>query len=222
MPTVINESIAFQRLRSSIEWFDSPIQFFEASTQLVQQKCDAEARKSTTICDVFGVGLAIGTNKGLKHPISYYNEFKKYNLRMLYSAALSHVYDIYTNYLRMLVDEIQRKSEAAILSSTYGQKRIVKVHYQDINAAGTFADAVSIIKNEFFNGIKNTERHKDLLDEIKKISGVHYNQNMWEDVNFYMRYRNQLVHNFGKAEKNFVNKYSARFNPPIRIGGELP
>lgn len=222
MPTVVNETIAFQRLRSSIEWFDAPIQFYEASTKLVQQKCDAEPNKKTTICDVFNVGLGITSSNRLNHPISYYSKFKKYSVRILYNVAICHLYDIYTNYLRMLVEEMQSHSEARILGSPYARKRFIKIYYQDIVSEGDFAKVVAKAGNDFFKSIQNIERHKDLLGEIAKISGIHYDNTLWKEVNFYMQYRNQLVHNYGKANGVFVMNYKMRFSPPITIGTELP
>jgi len=209
------ESISYQRLRSKIEYIGQNLQVFDASLKSLSEKLKSEKDTNKHITDVLNLNKS-SYNK-LNQPLKEKDRLVSYSRSKMAEYSILELFGAFTIYMRDITEEMYIKDPMRIVGKVSSGSTMT---YVEIIKLGNFDKIREIIVDEIFRKFENERSTIKLIDKLLSHTKVQIPESLKEMSLMYLEMRHLFIHNKGKADERFKNKYSEHVS--LKAGNKLP
>lgn len=209
------ESKSFQRFRSKIEYIHQNQQLIDASVKTLNSKLNSVTDKTKYITSELKLNR---TDYGkINHPINEKERLLSYSRSKIAEYTILELFGAFTVYMRDVTDEMYQKDPIKIVDKINSGSTLT---YVEIIKLGSFNNIREKIVNEIFRKFENERSTIKLIDKILSHTDVTIPDSLKDNALMYLEMRHLFIHNKGKADEKFKNKYGE--NVQLKTGDKLP
>ena len=209
------ESKSFQRFRSKIEYIHQNQQLIDGSIKTLNSKLNSVTDKKKYITSELKLNR---TDYGkINHPINEKERILSYSRSKTAEYTILELFRAFTLYMHDITDEMYQKDPIKIVGKINSGSTLT---YVEIIKLGSFNNIREKIVNEIFRKFENERSTIKLIDKILSHTDVIVPDSLKDNALMYLEMRHLFIHNKGKADKKFKNKYGE--NVQLKTGNKLP
>lgn len=219
------ETISLQQYRSAVDFLQTHLQLLDASLlQTIKTLKSVEDQERD-------INLALGLDKAkynrLNHPTRQHFVIIRHSQKKNIEFAILRLFNLFTNYLQGITAEMFYKNPMlvvgkAIVNKTGEDKHNVFMPYAEIVRLGSYESIQEKMIATIFRSFEEQKSTTKLLDKILENTKASIPTTVTDEALKYLEMRHLFVHNQGKADHKYSQKYGAKFNPKLKERSELP
>ena len=209
------ESKSFQRFRSKIQYIHQNQQIVDASIKTLNTKLNSAIDKTKDITNELKISKTDYST--LNHPVNEKDRLLSYSRSKLSEYVILELFGSFSTYMRDITDEMYRKDPIKIVGKVTSGSTLT---YVEIIKLGSFDKIREKIVDDIFRKFENERSTIKLVDKILSHTDVTIPDSLKDTALMYLEMRHLFIHNKGKADERFKNKYSE--NVQLKTGNKLP
>lgn len=219
------ETISLQQYRSAVDFLQTHLQLLDASLlQTIKTlKGISDQEKDMHVA----LGLDKKKYNRLNHPTKQHSVIIRHSQKKNIEFAILRLFNLFTNYLQGITAEMFYQNPMlvvgkAVINKTGDDKESVTMTYAEIVRLGNYENVQAKIIANIFRSIEEQKSTTKLLDKILKDTKVSIPNSITDEALIYLKMRHLFVHNQGKVDHKYAQKYGAKFAPKLKEHSELP
>ena len=209
------ESKSYQRFRSKIKYINQNLQVFDASLKVLSENLKTETDDSKLITKT--LKLPAKTYNELNQPVKEKDRLISYSRSKMAEYSILELFSAFTIYMRDITEEMYIKDPMKIVGKVNSGSTMT---YIEIIKLGDFDKIREKIVGEIFRKFENERSTIKLIDKLLSHTKVIIPDSLKEMSLMYLEMRHLFIHNKGKADDKFTNKYGEHVK--LRTGKKLP
>jgi len=187
----------------------------DASLKVLNTKLNSATDKTKDITQELKINK---TDYGkLNQPINEKDRLVSYSRSKLAEYIILELFGAFSIYMRDITDEMYQKDPIKIVGKVNSGSTLT---YVEIIKLGSFNKIREKIVNEIFRKFENERSTIKLVDKILSHTDVVVPDSLKDTALMYLEMRHLFIHNKGKADEKFKNKYGE--NVKLKTGDKLP
>ena len=203
--------------------FKERCSYYEVDLQL----CDLLVRDFCAVADSNqSLAVALGSNLQTHPNLRQRNTQMTRNIRgghLLKTLRASYVKDIYEDFVEFLAETMTRAAQKGISPGRFAGNMKLDLQATELLQAGNWDDLVALISQKIFRSLESERKTMTLISKSATRLGLNLSQQLIDSAMPYFDARHMLVHQDGKADAVYRQKYPAIGvqNGKIRIDGSF-
>ncbi|MEJ7759557.1 MAG: hypothetical protein WKF55_08170 [Gemmatimonadaceae bacterium] len=159
---------------------------------------------------------AVLAQKGISIRVSDRAGFANRLRRNSAEYVLHSAYAFLAEYLQELLGELYDRNPLAVVSKAPG-----KFDYHEVVTLGSFEAIRDVMVEKVFRRLEATKSTQQLLERILDHTGVLLPETLTRRALMYIEARHLIVHNAGKIDERFLERFGDLITTPTCVGGRL-
>jgi len=218
------ETLSFQQYRGFVEFLELHIQLIDASLTDTENRLKLRQNKNEPINVALGVDPTVYDK--LNHPIKQATVFK-HSQRKSIEYSLIQVYNVFTIYLRSVLEEMYKHNpihvvSKAVVTKNGDSKDNLSMSFADIVKFGNYDVISHQMVSRIFRGFEELRSTSKLISKILDNTKIIIDQSTVDNALKYLEMRHLFIHNQGKVDDKFERTYGDKFSPNLKANDKLP
>lgn len=209
------ESKTHQRFRSRAEQLEMYLEAMDAAARITLNLLGKKLNEDKDIDEALPIKCENYTR--LNHPTTHRKRIYNYCRSKNTHSAIVEVYGYFSEYMRDILKELFVKNPMHVVGKS---SKMINMTFADIARFSTLQEIHAKMVEDVFRSIENERSTINLIDKIISGTDADISEAEKEAVLPYLELRHLIVHNNCKIDRNFEEKYGAKFS--VKAGDRVP